>query len=382
MSTGIRKRGSSYEASVWVARDNKRIRKTFAKEREAKAWRAATTDAVNVGTLRAPSQTTLRKGWDTWLEGARSGSIRTRSGDRYKPSALHGYEQSMSKRVLAKLGDERVDKLTRQQLQELADELYGEGLDPSTIRNTIMPLRAMYRRLVQRGLLAVNPTANLALPAVRGKRDHIVTPEQARDLLEALPEPQRPLWATALYAGLRRGELMALRFEDLDFDHGVIKVERSYDPRSHSFVEPKSRSGRRTVPMASVLRQYLASAKLSRVDRTGLIFSENGEKVFDDRKVALQAQACWQKHKVEPVTLHECRHTFASLMIRAGVNVKALSTYMGHASITITLDRYGHLLPGNENEAASLLDALLFGADARLTQAARNPASTVQLRSS
>jgi integrase len=222
-----------------------------------------------------------------------------------------------------------------------------------------MPVRALYRRLLQRGQLAVNPTASLALPAVRGKRDRIVTPEEAARLLGALPEAERPLWATALYAGLRRGELMALRFSDVDFEAGIIRVERSYDPRSHGFVEPKSRSGRRTVPLASALRQYLAQAKLSRVDRTGLIFSEDGIKVFDDRKVALQANACWQKHKLEPITLHEARHTFASLMIRAGVNVKALATYMGHASITITLDRYGHLLPGNESEAAELLDAYL-----------------------
>ena len=62
---------------------------------------------------------------------------------------------------------------------------------------------------------------------------------------------------------------------------------------------------------------------------------------------------------LEPITLHECRHTFASLMISAGVNAKALSTYLGHSSITITLDRYGHLMPGNEGEAATLLDAYL-----------------------
>jgi len=111
--------------------------------------------------------------------------------------------------------------------------------------------------------------------------------------------------------------------------------------------------------MAKVLRSYLASAKLSSGDRSGLIFSVDGVKVFDDRKVALQAQASWRKHKLPVITLHEARHTFASLMIRAGVNVKALATYMGHSSITITLDRYGHLLPGNEAEAADLLDALL-----------------------
>src|SRR5215217_7467809 len=108
----------------------------------------------------------------------------------------------MSKRVLVKLGSERVAKITRQQLQDLADELYGEGLDPSTIRNTLMPLRALYRRLLQRGEIALNPTASLALPAVRGRRDRIVSPEEAARLLQALPEAQKPLWATALYAGL------------------------------------------------------------------------------------------------------------------------------------------------------------------------------------
>ena len=65
------------------------------------------------------------------------------------------------------------------------------------------------------------------------------------------------------------------------------------------------------------------------------------------------------KAVVSPIKLHECRDTFASLMIAAGVNAKALSTYMGHASISITLDRYGHLMPGNENEAAKLLDDYL-----------------------
>jgi integrase len=66
---------------------------------------------------------------------------------------------------------------------------------------------------------------------------------------------------------------------------------------------------------------------------------------------------------LERITLHECRHTFASLMIAAGVNAKTLSTYMGHANISITLDRYGHLMPGNEAEAAGMLNAYLAGFD-------------------
>jgi integrase len=78
-----------------------------------------------------------------------------------------------------------------------------------------------------------------------------------------------------------------------------------------------------------------------------------------------RAGRAWRKAKLDPITLHECRHTFASLMIAAGVNAKALSTYMGHATISITLDCYGHLMPGNEDEAAGLLDAYLERSDSR-----------------
>lgn len=77
------------------------------------------------------------------------------------------------------------------------------------------------------------------------------------------------------------------------------------------------------------------------------------------RNIIRQADKAWTKAKLGRIALHECRHTYASLSIAAGINAKALSTYMGHADISITLDRYGHLLPGNESEAAGLLDAYL-----------------------
>jgi len=92
--------------------------------------------------------------------------------------------------------------------------------------------------------------------------------------------------------------------------------------------------------------------------------------VFTASNVSRRAAAAWKTAGLEPITLHEARHTFASLMIAAGVNAKALSTYLGHSSIGITFDRYGHLMPGNEDEAADLLDAYLERADtsARLAQ--------------
>jgi integrase len=185
--------------------------------------------------------------------------IETKNGP-YKPSALRGYEQAMRDRVLPDLGAARLSEIRRIDVQDLADRLKAQGLDASTIRNAIAPLRAVYRRAFTRGQVAVNPTAGLELPAVRGKRDRIASPDEAAALLAAAPASDRALWATAMYAGLRRGELMALRWDDVDLAAGRIHVERSWDPKE-GVIAPKSSAAVRTVPIAVVLRDFLVEHK-------------------------------------------------------------------------------------------------------------------------
>jgi integrase len=209
-----------------------------------------------------------------------------------------------------------------------------------------------------RGEVAINPTAGLELPAIRGKRDRIVSPEQARLLLAALPERERPLWATALYAGLRRGELQALRWEDVDLDGGVIRVQRGWDAHVGE-IAPKSPKGTRTVPIADVLRGYLTEHWLR--GGAGVLVFGNGGRPFRPDTPTARARRAWKAAGLESITLHECRHTCASYFIAAGAHAKALSTYMGHANIATTYDLYGHMMPGNESEAAALLDAYLAG---------------------
>jgi integrase len=364
----------TFQAHVWSAKEKKRIRKTFPTLAAAKAWRSDAVPALRRGTMRAPSATTLGAAWEPWLSGAREGSVRNRSGDAYKPSVLRSYEASMRLRVLPDLGAVRLSDISRVTLQDLADRMLADGLDPSTIRNTLMPLRAIFRRALARGDVAVNPVAGLELPAVRGRRDRVASPADAAALIAVLPDEERALWATALYAGLRLGELQALRDQDVDLDAGVIRVERSWDRREGP-IAPKSHAGCRSVPIVGALRPHVAACKLRRSGAAGLFFG-NGTQPFGRDQVVARARKAWKAAEAKlretdpnarlvPIGLHECRHTCASIFIAAGVNAKALSTYLGHSSIQITLDRYGHLMPGNENEAVELVDAYLAGSEAK-----------------
>lgn len=354
----------THQANVWSAREGKRLFKTFASLAEAKAWRTDAQVALRRGMMRAGSTGTLREAAEAWLDGVKGGAVRNRSGHAYKPSAIRGYETALIARVLPELGGLRLSEIRRVDLQDFADRLCADGLDPSTVRNTLMPLRAIFRRAVARGEVTVNPTSGLELPAMDGTRDRIASPAEAAELLGALPERDRALWATAMYAGLRRGELLALRWEDVDLAGGVIHVERSWDAKEGA-VGPKSRAGRRTVPIPAVLRDYLVEHKLRSGRHVGLVFGTSYAQPFTPSNVRKRANAASARSGLEPIGLHECRHTFASLMIAAGVNAKSLSTYMGHSSVTITLDRYGHLMPGNESEAAGLLDTYLARAVAQ-----------------
>jgi integrase len=353
----------AYQASVWSAREGKRLRKTFPTLSAARAWRAEAQTAIRRGTLRAPIATTVREAGEALVEGMRSGRTRTRSGDRYKPSAIRSYEAALRDRIFPELGGKRLGDVQRRDVQRLADDLLAEGRDPSTIRNALMPLRVIYRRAVEDSDVSVNPCANLRLPAVRGRRERIASPEEAQRLLAALPERDRPVWATALYAGLRRGELMALLWEDVDLAAGVIRVERSYDDKGRVEIEPKSRAGRRTVPIVGALRDVLVDHKAQQDRDGGLVFGTSAETPLVPSNLWRRAQRAWRRAGLDPIGLHEARHTFASVLIAAGVNAKAITTYMGHASIQTTYDLYGKLMPGSESEAAALVDAYLARAD-------------------
>jgi integrase len=180
--------GPTYQASVWSARESKRIRKTFPTLAEARAWRAETQTGVRRGTVRAPANMAVQDAADELVAGMKAGRVRNRSGDLYRPSAIRSYEAALRDHILPRVGRARLADVQHRDVQRIADDLLAEGRDPSTIRNALMPLRVIFHRAVEDGDLAVNPCTHLRLPAVRGRRERIASPEEAHRLLAALPD--------------------------------------------------------------------------------------------------------------------------------------------------------------------------------------------------
>lgn len=340
---------------------------------EAKKWRASMTTDVNRGKRVAPSRRTFRDAGEAWLAGAKAEppTVLNRSGRPYKPSALRSIERDLRRYLYPDVGAHRLSEIRRGDLQALVDRLLGRGLSASKVRGVIVAARVVYRHAVEREDVETNPTSGLRLPAGNRPRDRAASATEAAALLAALPEADRALWATAFYAGLRRGELRALRWEDVDLASGVIRVRHAWDDYVGE-IEPKSAKGARTVPVSALLRDYLVELK-TRTGRSGRDFvfgkPDRPFAIWGVRERALRA---WERENVKraeakreplvPIGLHECRHTFVSLLHDAGLSLERIGDYVGHSSLYMT-DRYRHLLEGHEQEAARLLDEYLARAD-------------------
>jgi integrase len=309
--------------------------------------------------MRPPTAKTVAEAAEQLIAGAHDGTILDRVGKPYKPSTARGYEQLLQAYVVPALGGWKLTELQRRDVQDFVDGLRSQGLSASTIANILDPLRVIFRRAVRRDEVSIDPTENLDLPAIRGRRDRIEPPEVAHELLAALPESVKAFWAVALFCGLRRGELRGLRWTNVDFDAGVIRVERSWDPVKGP-VDVKTGAGRRAVPMAFVVRRELMAHK-ARTGRDGadLVLGRTATEVFYASTMRARANKAWRAAGLEPITPHEARHCAISYFIAAGLDWKQISTWAGHGDVRQTWNRYGHLVPGGEREAAERLSAYL-----------------------
>jgi integrase len=360
---------------VYSSTDKAKIRKTFPERWQAKAWRHEQLELASIKRLRAPSRCTLSEAASRWVKMTQEGHIRNRSGRRYKPSALRTIETDLRLHLVPRLGPKAMVHITRADLQRLVGGWLAAGSSPSKVRSIVNAARVLWRDLDlltgHDDPLVIDPTHGLRLPAPTGRRERIATRDEARRLIEALQPHDRALWATAMYSGLRHGELRALQVRDVDLERRRIDVRRGWDQYTGE-IAPKSQKGTRSTIITRPLH-HLLTGHLRDAGREGddLIFGHTRTKPFQSSSVNKRARKAWAiarkredaqetsdaTERIRPIGLQECRHTAVSQMLDAGIAIDKVSKFMGHASIAITIDRYGHLLPEGEADAIALLDA-------------------------
>ncbi len=291
----------SYRAFVYDRSVGKKIRKTFPTHAAARAWRTEAQAAVRAGRIRAVQAPRFDElfgrevdgRWKdgTWIEGAYHGVIRTRGRRPFKDSThpLGPPALPAPPRAPVRPPPPRRGPAARTSRSSSTPSRWRASA-PSTIEGTILPLRLAYRWARSKGIIAVDPTDGIELPEKpRGTRVPPSPAGRRRPPRRASAEADRAMWATAMLAGLRRGELLALRWEDIDLDAGILSVTRSFNPDGGVFSSPKSRYGIRKVPIGASLATYLRAHALLSGRRAGLVFGNSA--TWPQRPESMQDRA-------------------------------------------------------------------------------------------
>jgi len=282
----------------------------------------------------------------------------------------------LRRHALPALGEQQLSSLTPLDLQRLYNELLAGGgnrppLSGGTVLNLHLVLTQAFAQAVRWQLLVVNPAAGAQPPRPRRSPRVVADPQLVERVLAATAGTSFELpCALALATGMRRGELLALRWSDLNAGWASARVLRTLQPTQQGllFEEPKTQRSRRTVLLPAFVRPYLQRQQedqgrrrdqLAERWQTGglLIDRGDGGPVNPD-----SLSAGWSRflrnHGLPRLRFHDLRHAHATLLLLQGVHPKIVSERLGHASVGITLDTYSHVLPTMQEEAAGAFDAL------------------------
>jgi integrase len=350
----------SWSPWVYDRRSGKKIRapKAFPNSElpVAKAWRRDALNSLDRGTMRTPSRETVGEALDAMIAGTKDGTVRKKKGKLFKPSTIRSYEQTNTNHLKLLFGNLRLMALEAWDVQEYVDAMVRDGEDPSTIRNRVMPLRLLYRWR-RRELGGFNPTRDLELPAVEGKRERYAEPGEAVKRLELLPGEDRAHWATAFYAGLDNGELQALQVSDINLEAGFIHVLQAWDKvDGFGTTKTDARMGRK-IPICEHLLQHLEPHI---VGREGFAFGTK-DRPYHYWTTLERANKAWKAAGLGRFTFHDARRSFRSYLdaIPAISEVRA-DRYMGHANPSMRA-RYVQQQEGQYAADAAALDEYLYG---------------------
>jgi integrase len=346
--------------------DGKERSRTFRTKKEAERYQRAHHAAIDSGVWIDPraGRVTLAAWAAEWQ----------RTVVHLRPKTRKIYDVNLRNHILPALGDYELAKLTPSMLRAWLSDLNakhgrrGRPIAAGTVAQAYRTLNRVLTAAVDDELIGRNPLRGVKPPLVAPEPMRFLTHDEVASLAAAIDARYRALVYVAAYTGLRAGELVALRRSHVDLLRCTVTVveQVQYIGRRHIVSPPKSAAGRRSVALprlvADELEEHLhglpeqsAEALVFPAPEGGYLHLENFRK-----RVWLPAV---EEAGVAPLRVHDLRHTCASLAIAAGADVKVLQRMLGHASAALTLDRYGHLMPGQAESVAERLDVLARAAE-------------------
>lgn len=286
------------------------------------------------------------------------------------------YEQILRRHVEPHIGKLAIQKVRAADIQSVQAKAVTAGLADRTRLHVHRVLHRMLKHAAQWGVVQQNVATLIDAPTVAGKEIDILTPAALKTVLASVHGRSiHPIAITALGTGMRRSEILALRWQDVDLDQAALRVERSLEQTKRGgmlFKAPKTRHGRRTITLpaslVSALRAHWKAQQeqrlmlgLGKAPPDGLIFCELDGAPRSPNALTKEWSALMSKADVK-ATFHSLRHTHASTLIASGLDVLTISRRLGHGSPAITLGVYGHLFK-TDDRAASIMEAALMGTE-------------------
>ena len=296
---------------------------------------------------------------ERWLNDSLKGSVRA--------STHASYERQLERYVIPAFGRVKLEKLTPAHVQHLYREMQDRGLSARTVQYTHAVLHRALKQAKRWGLVNRNAAEDVDPPKL--KRDEIrpLDREQARRLLEAAEGDRlQALYVVAVTAGLRPGEMLALRWSDVDLDMGALRINRTLS--AGEFATPKTPRSRRKIELSNTARAALRAHRKRQLEERiqkaglwedqGLVFPSTIGTPLSHRNVVRSFKALLKRAGLPPGTrLYDLRHTCATLLLNGNVHPKYVQELLGHASIAQTLDTYSHVLEGMDSGISGAMDS-------------------------
>jgi len=372
-------RGESWVVNYTDSGGKRRL-KTFKRRRDAESFENAVGVGVRAGLHVPDSQSvTIAEAGRLWLDSCEAAEL--------ERATLVDYRRHLELHIVPLIGAVKLSQLTAPTVRSFADALRKGGTSPAMVRKLRVSLSAILTDALERGLVAQNIVKGLRKQRRGNEADRhkgklkvgvdIPTPDEVRAIIARLEGRWRPLFLTAIFTGLRASELRGLRWSDVDLTRGEIHVRQRAD-RYRVIGRPKSETSERSIPLlpmvVNVLREHRLACPKGEQD---LVFPNDAGNVYDHASIIkrgliplmVKAGLVDAKDKAKYTGLHALRHFYASWCINRRVDgglelpLKVVQARLGHASIQMTADTYGHLFPRGDDgaELAAAERAFLAG---------------------